>query len=224
MTKHQNSPTRTGKQPRTRSAKPPTFTPTPRARERHDGWTADRQLAFIEALAECACVDEACAKVGVSRSAGYAFRTRAEARSFRVAWEAALDAGTRRLAEAVFSRALHGVTRPVFYKSEQIGDRRYHDERLAMFLPRYRDPYRYRAWNDRERFVAASSDEPFTRLTLAMNHLAEDTSHDELGIPRPLRRSPPRGPRWIEGADVLRTAEALEAWHADAPNRGDRRV
>jgi hypothetical protein len=176
MAQQTNPPTRTGKQARTRSAGPATFTPAPRSRERHDGWTADRQFAFIEALAECACVDEACAKVGVSRSAAYAFRARSDARSFRVAWEAALDAGTRRLAEAVFSRALHGVARPVYYQGEQIGERRYYDEKLAMFLLRYRDPYRYGVWNDRERFVEESSDEPFTRLTLAMNDLAEDVA------------------------------------------------
>jgi hypothetical protein len=150
-------------------------------------------------------------KVGVSRSAAYAFRARCDARSFRGAWEAALDAGLRRLAEATFSRALHGVARPVYYQGEQIGERRYYNERLAMFLLRYRDPYRYGVWNDRECFVEANSDEPFTRLTLALNDLAEDTSHDELGIPRALRCSPSRGPRRVDGADVLRTAEALEA-------------
>ncbi|CAA9490599.1 MAG: hypothetical protein AVDCRST_MAG09-2 [uncultured Sphingomonas sp.] len=87
MNQHQKSPIRTGKQRGTRSVEPPTFTPITRARERHDGWTSDRQFAFIEALAECACVDEACARVGVSRSAAYAFRARSEARSFRSAWD-----------------------------------------------------------------------------------------------------------------------------------------
>jgi hypothetical protein len=40
------------------------------------------------------------------------------------------------------------VARPVFYKGEQIGERRHYDERLAMFLLRYRDPVRYGAWRD----------------------------------------------------------------------------
>ena len=32
------------------------------------GWTAERQIAFIEALAETACVEEACRRVGTSDS------------------------------------------------------------------------------------------------------------------------------------------------------------
>ncbi len=224
MKQNRKSPIRTGRQHRARSAAPAaSFTPTARSRERYDGWTAERQFAFIEALAECACVDEACAKVGVSRSSAYAFRARTDARSFRIAWEAALDAGVRRLAEAAFSRALHGVTRPVYYQGEQIGERRYYDERLAMFLLRYRDPYRYGAWNDRERFVESGSDEPFTALTLAMNDLTEDHARGQMGLPPLLRRSPPRGGRRLDGSDVLRAAEAVEAWQAAAPDRCDRR-
>lgn len=180
-----------------------TFTPVPRQRKRHDGWTPERQTEFIQALAECACIDEACARVGVSRSAAYAFRARADARSFRIAWEAALDAGVRRLAEAAFSRALHGTSRPVFYKGEQVGERRYYDERLAMFLLRYRDPYRYGAWNDRQSFRQESSDEPFSILNLAMNLLVEDTSHDQLGLPRTPRRPLRTGPRPVDAADIV---------------------
>ena len=67
--------------PESPSATP--FTPVPRRRKRHDGWTPERQTEFIQALAECACIDEACARVGVSRSAAYAFRARADARNRR---------------------------------------------------------------------------------------------------------------------------------------------
>ena len=44
----------------------PQFTPVP-VRPRHDGWTPERQVAFIEALAQCGCVDEACDRVGMGR-------------------------------------------------------------------------------------------------------------------------------------------------------------
>ena len=33
-------------------------------RPRHDGWTAERQYRFIQALAETGCVEEACRRVG----------------------------------------------------------------------------------------------------------------------------------------------------------------
>jgi hypothetical protein len=117
-------------------------------RTRHDGWTADRQIAFIQALAECGCVTEACARLGLSSSSAYALRARLDAQSFRYAWDAALDHAVQRLADAAFSRAIHGVTRPVFFQGEQVGERRHYDERLTMFLLRYRDPNRYGKWND----------------------------------------------------------------------------
>lgn len=125
----------------------PSFAPVP-TRARHDGWRPDRQVAFIDALAECGCVEEACQRVGLSASSAYALRRRPEADSFRLAWDAALDYAVRRLSDAAFSRALHGVARPVFYKGEQIGERRHFDERLTMFILRYRDPVRYGAWLD----------------------------------------------------------------------------
>ncbi len=117
-------------------------------RHRHDGWTPDRQTGFINALAESGCVATACKAVGISTAAAYALRRRVEAQSFRLAWDLALDHGIQRLADAAFSRAIHGVPHPVFYQGEQIGERRRYDERLTMFLLRYRDPVRYGAWVD----------------------------------------------------------------------------
>ena len=117
-------------------------------RARHDGWTPGRQKAFLVALAECGVVSEACARVGMSPRAAYALRRRPDADHFRRAWDAALDYAVRRLSDAAFARALNGVTRPVFYQGEQVGERTYYDERLTMFVLRYRDPLRYGKWLD----------------------------------------------------------------------------
>jgi len=122
------------------------FTPVP-VKTRHNGWTPDRQLAFIEALAECGCIAEACQRVGMGRSSAYALRARADAAAFRLAWDAALEHAIRAISDAAFSRALHGVARPVFYKGQQVGERRYFDERLTIFLLRCRDP----AFGDKSR-------------------------------------------------------------------------
>ncbi len=126
----------------------PDFVPAS-PRERHDGWTPEKQVAFIDALAETGCVTEACERVGQSPSTAYRLRRRVDAYSFRAAWDAALDYAIRRLSDAAFSRALNGVARPVFFQGEQVGERRYYDERLTMFLLRYRDPDTYGAWRDR---------------------------------------------------------------------------
>lgn len=40
------------------------------------------------------------------------------------------------------------MPRPLFYKGEQVGEWREYDERLTMFLLRYRRPARYGAWLD----------------------------------------------------------------------------
>lgn len=127
---------------RSASPAPPRFTPA-RPRPRHDGWTPERQVGFIDALAASGCVAEACAAVGMSKTAAYNLRVRPEAQQFRMAWDAALDLAIRRLADDCFSRALAGVPVPHFYKGEQVGEHRRYDTRLAMFLLRYRDPLRY---------------------------------------------------------------------------------
>ena len=41
----------------------PAFTPVPRLKARHNGWSAAVQLAFIEALAETGSVEAACRRV-----------------------------------------------------------------------------------------------------------------------------------------------------------------
>ena len=116
---------------------------------RHDGWTAERQIAFIEALAESACVEHACRAVGMSDSAAYKLRRSPRGEAFRHAWDSALDYALHRLEQAALSRALNGVPRPIFHKGEQVGEYRDYDERLTMFLLRNRRPARFGKWMDR---------------------------------------------------------------------------
>ncbi|MDP9423565.1 MAG: hypothetical protein M3Q19_12180 [Pseudomonadota bacterium] len=171
------------------------FTPVP-VKPRHDGWTPDKQIAFIQALAECGCVDEACKRVGMGRTSAYSLRTRTDAIAFRLAWDAALEVAVQALSDAVFSRALHGVARPVFYKGEQVGERVYFDERLAMFVLRYRDPARYGAWLDRT-IAQRGKDHAAQLLGQHLDRLAEDTWADELGQPRPAKPYPASGARIV---------------------------
>ena len=125
----------------------PPFTPT-HLRPRHDGWTTARQIAFVEAFADCGCVDAACQRVGMSRASAYALRRHAASGSFRDAWDAAIDSALHLLEDAAIGRAIHGVPRPIFYKGEQVGEWRQHDERMAMFLLRYRRQQRFGPWID----------------------------------------------------------------------------
>ena len=167
------------------------FVPVP-VKPRHDGWHPDKQVKFIEALAECGCVQEALQRVGMGRAAAYALRARPEAIAFRLAWDAALDVGIRALADAAFSRALHGVARPVFYKGEQVGERRYYDERLTMFLLRCRDPARYGAWLDRT-IPCREQDQEADLLAGHLDRLSEEAWGDYRDQQRPLCPYPPTG-------------------------------
>jgi hypothetical protein len=121
---------------------PATFTPVP-VRPRHDGWTAERQIAFLEKLADCGSVSAAARHVGMSRESARKLRRRSGSDAFRDGWDAALDCGYAEVEEAAMERSKKGVARPVFYKGEQVGEWRYFDERLTMFLLRFRRRHRF---------------------------------------------------------------------------------
>ncbi|MFL6762017.1 MAG: hypothetical protein ACJ8FB_05605 [Sphingomicrobium sp.] len=124
------------------------FTPA-KLRPRHDGWTAEKQIRFIETLAHSKCVDEACRSVGMSDTSAYALRGKPCGAAFRRAWFAAMDCQMQRVEQSSIERSINGVPRPIFYKGEQVGEWRHYDERLTMFLLRSRRPARYGKWMDR---------------------------------------------------------------------------
>ena len=165
------------------------FTPTA-ATTRHDGWTAQKQIAFIEALAETACVEHACRRVGMSDSSAYRLRLRHPA--FEAAWNAALDHGLARLEQAVLARSLRGVARPIFYKGEQVGEWRHYDERLAMFLLRGRRPQRYGRWIERESAPDPNAPDAAMQVVAAMDDF-EDADEPEPDRPPDSRQDRHRG-------------------------------
>jgi hypothetical protein len=125
-----------------KSKLPVPFDPVP-VRPRRDGWTVERQVAFLQKLADCGSVAAAAAHVGMSRESARKLRLRFDARNFRDACDAALDCGYADVEEAAMERARRGVARPIFYKGEQVGEWRQHDERLTMFLLRFRRRHRF---------------------------------------------------------------------------------
>ncbi len=197
-------------------AKPRLGSPV-RVRPRHDGWSPEKQVDFIEALAESGCVAHACERVGMQPQSAYMLRRRIDAQSFRFAWDMALDYAVQRLAEAARSRAIHGVAVPVFYQGEQIGERRHFDERLTRFLLRCRDPVRYGAWIDRMVEARRHPDGAASLLSRAMHNLEDDAYAEEAGERRSRDRHLPLG--WtrvdnledVRAADLAREEEAREA-------------
>jgi hypothetical protein len=57
---------------------------------RRDGWTAARQLAFLETLARTRSVSRAAARAGMSRESAYRLRARPAGALFAAAWDRTL--------------------------------------------------------------------------------------------------------------------------------------
>lgn len=114
----------------------PDFAPVP-LRYRHDGWTPERQRAFIEALADTGCVSRATAIVNMSLEGVYYLRRQKGAEEFRAAWNAALDFGVQKLKDIAFERAIEGEMIPVFTNGKLMGYRRKRNDRLLMFCLRH---------------------------------------------------------------------------------------
>ena len=62
---------------------------------RRDGWTADRQIAFLAALASTRSVATAAASAGISRESAYRLRRRPEGALFAALWDKAMCPASR---------------------------------------------------------------------------------------------------------------------------------
>ncbi len=110
------------------------FSPVPRQRKRHDGWSAAKQYAFIEALGQYGIVKSAAEKVGMNAASAYKLREAPGAASFARAWDAALKTGIAQLFDIAMDRAINGMAIPKYYKGEHIGEARWFDNRLLIFM------------------------------------------------------------------------------------------
>ncbi len=119
------------------------FTPVPRARERADGWTPEKQAGFIEALSETGTVTAATDTVGMGSTSAYNLRKEPGAASFAEAWDSAQRIGFARLQDIAMDRAINGVAVPHYYKGEMVGEGRWYDNRLLMFMMRQTQTRRY---------------------------------------------------------------------------------
>ena len=107
----------------------------------HDGWSLEKQTAFLRVLATTHNVSAAARAVGMSRQSAYKLRARLKGQPFDMAWDAAFQSAFDRLAEAAMERALNGVEVPHFHKGEQVGTSRRYDERLTIALLAMRERF-----------------------------------------------------------------------------------
>lgn len=112
---------------------------------RKDGWTPQRQLDFIRALADLGCVEQAAHAVDMSVQSCYRLRHSPGAEAFANAWDTALAHAARKLVDLAFDRAIHGSDEPVFDRDgRRVGRRMRQNDRLLMFLLRAYLPERFR--------------------------------------------------------------------------------
>ena len=173
-------------------------------KRRKDGWSPDKQRAFIEALADTGSVATAAQCVDMSESSAYRLRRAPGAEAFDRAWSAAIDAASKKLLDAAFERALVGSEEPVFDRDgNRVGRRLRQSDRLLMFLLRAYGP-------DCFRDAAARRTDPATPVAEALVHL-----HPE----------PPAAPAALMAPDDLAVAlevaglcdGALPHWYRDEP-------
>jgi hypothetical protein len=189
----------------------PAFAPVPRQCQRHDGWTPERQRAFIEALADTGSVSTACRMVNMASVGAYALRRHPQAAEFRRAWEAALDMGVQRLKDEAFERAINGQLVPVFVAGKLLGFRRKKNDRLLMFCLRH--------YGQDQQGRRVTINYFSTRASAAVN----PPRHEESGQPQAGGADSPHAPPLLEGrqavAQAATTLTTTTATALPAPDR-----
>lgn len=191
---------------------PPAFEAAPRKCNRHDGWTPERQRAFIAALADTGSVTRAAAGVNMSTESAYALRRQPGAEGFRRAWEAALDFGVSRLKDIILERAIEGQVVPVIAGGKLHGYRRVKNDRLLMFAIRMNDRGADGARLSAHQFTPRAGDNtPAASLTHTLPSQAEaqDANAARIEAFAPVPLSP------------LQQAEVYEALAAEARRQAE---
>ena len=123
--------------PRAKACHPrvPAFSPVP-GRNRADGWTPDRQAAFLAELALTASVSAAARRVGMARESVYRLRRRAGSESFAAAWDVVLrrqvPSKRKVTADERARRAAEGLLKPMIYRGKHVGNARKTDKRALL--------------------------------------------------------------------------------------------
>lgn len=222
------------------------FTPVPLARSRASGWTAQRQVAFIAALARTAVVRTAAESVGMSARSAYQLRMRAMRTadrladvalpperlatlgasyifSFAHAWDLALRYGLDLQLEAALPASIEPEREPVIRRGMIVGWRERFNTRLALSA--------LGAWR---RYNEGDAYDHELRLAERTHRLAQSIAalveNGPLSWPEPAQHpeggcsgcgaSKPRDPPRGEGPDGLRINGVLDPWGpADQPPR-----
>lgn len=174
------------------------FTPVPLARVRRNGWSPERQIAFIARLAHTGVVRVAAASVGMSARSAYQLRDRVVFdHPFACAWDAAMD----RARDAAAAQALRSLTEPqeipIIRRGRIIGTKIWFDERLALAALRVSStltgppvPHAERRWTQyRQRDMAKAAARHLARRAAPPAPPPPETPEEAPApLPQPVRR------------------------------------
>lgn len=116
------------------------FTPVEQRTKRWTGITAQKQRMFIAHLAATGAVSMAAKVAGHSTSAFYQLRKRDDAASFAAAWDRAVEAGARRVADLLMEYAIYGVPETISKRGQVILERRRPNIRAMQHIAASRFP------------------------------------------------------------------------------------
>lgn len=126
-----------------------------KVKARHDGWTPERQRAFIDRLCLIGTVARAARAVGKTPQSAYRLREHKGAGSFRRAWDEALGVSRSHIADVAIERCIEGETVPVVHRGRKVGEWIRHDNRLlvAALGALFRDERTGAALKDKDLFA-----------------------------------------------------------------------
>lgn len=111
------------------------FTPVPRqVQATRNTITADRQRAFIRALAETGSVTIAARVIGNAGKSLYSLKLVPGAESFAAAWDAAVQLGARQILDILVDHAINGTPEYIYKDGEIVAERRIFNHRMMMWI------------------------------------------------------------------------------------------
>lgn len=109
---------------------PKSVIPSESAPARRDGWTPFARRVFLEVLAETGRVSLGCECAGLTKQSAYALRARDP--MFAAGWDAACELARAPLADALYEKAVDGVTETITKDGEIVAERHRFDSRLSI--------------------------------------------------------------------------------------------
>jgi hypothetical protein len=120
------------------------FTPVPRRYHANkNSITADKQRAFILALAQTGSVALASKVIGNAGGSLYSLKLAAGAESFAAAWDKAIHRGAGQILDILVDHAINGAPEYIYKEGVLVAERRVFNYRMMMWIVAHHMPERF---------------------------------------------------------------------------------